>query len=78
MMYADDESYAKLKSEGKDFTPMFVPDYKDDEQEAKADELCSDNLQCKFDFVATGDENVAKGTLDNANAIEDANAKLGQ
>ena len=78
MMYADGESFDAFKTAGEAFTPMFEPNYRDDAQRASAENLCGDNLQCKFDFVATNDASVAASTLENANAIESDNANFGK
>ena len=78
MMYVDGETFEQIKEDGENFIPMFEPNYRDDEQRTTAEELCGDNLQCKFDFVVTNDQAVASATLENANSIENTNTNLGK
>ena len=78
MMYKEGETFEQFKTAGEAFTPMFEPIFADDATEARAVELCGDNLQCKFDFAATNDEDVAGATLEEANNVDNTNTNLGK
>lgn len=44
-----------------EFIPKFLSDFPEDRQK-DAEEKCGNNVECKFDFLATGNEEIALNT----------------
>jgi hypothetical protein len=48
------------------FVPVFEPPAPDPGAAQRAQDICGDNAECKFDYFLTGNENIAKATVTSA------------
>ena len=48
------------------------------EDEAKAIQICGDNIECQFDYLSTKDESIANATATNQKKFEEDQAVLGK
>ena len=53
-----------------DFTPVYEPSFVDSVLEEKANEICGDDLFCKFDIAATGRVEIGEATYQGGQDFE--------
>ena len=61
-----------------DYRPITEIKWESAEDEAKALQICANNIQCQLDFLSTKDESLANATATSEKKFEDDQAVLGK
>ena len=61
-----------------DYSPPMEINWESAEDEAKAAQICKDNIQCQLDYLSTKDESLAGATATSENKFEEEQAILGK